>query len=353
MHRFLHRKTGWRWLLPALLLLLPVVATAQEDAAARAAAWLIAARQNEDGGYSSFGQGADLAPSDVGGTADALLALSAAGADTADPLDYLRTHPEEVALFVAADGSAAGKLALALAAAGETPRDFAGRDLGTTLANYATAAGDFGVESVYGQSLAILGLRAAGQETPQAAVAWLLERQETAGALAGSWDDGFGTAGNPDATGMALMALVAAGAGADDPAIVAAADFLERAQLASDGWEYGPGLGENANSTALALQGLRAVGREPEGAQAALLRWQGASGAFQADFGDGRVDDFFATVQATPAVAGVVYPFTAPTAIAAENAPPPATAIWVVVGGLVVLLLFGYALSRGRNDDTA
>jgi len=38
---------------------------------------------------------------------------------------------------------------------------------------------------------------------------------------------------------------------------------------------------------------------------AALLSWQGESGAFQADFGEGRFDDFFSTVQSMPAVSSV------------------------------------------------
>ena len=36
--------------------------------------WLKTTHQNDDGGFSSFSGGANLAPSDVGGTVDALLA---------------------------------------------------------------------------------------------------------------------------------------------------------------------------------------------------------------------------------------------------------------------------------------
>ena len=41
-------------------------------------------------------------------------------------------------------------------------------------------------------------------------------------------------------------------------------------------------------------------GRTP---MSALLAWQGESGAFQADFGGGRQDDFFSTAQTLPALA--------------------------------------------------
>ena len=71
--------------------------------------------------------------------------------------------------------------------------------------------GQYGVNNAFNQSLAMLGLSAAGEAMPDSAVAWLLAQQAPAGDMAGSWDDGFGTAGNADATAMAIMALVAAG----------------------------------------------------------------------------------------------------------------------------------------------
>ena len=57
--------------------------TEEGEALLSAADWLISAHQNEDGGFSSFSIGADSAPSDVGGTVDALLALASADADYA------------------------------------------------------------------------------------------------------------------------------------------------------------------------------------------------------------------------------------------------------------------------------
>jgi hypothetical protein len=113
------------------------------------------------------------------------------------------------------------------------------------------------------------------------------------------------------------MALLALGAAAG-PEMGAAADlavsFLRSAQLESGGWEFGPGFGENANSTALVIQALSQRGEDVLSASgpwakggrspvAALLAWQAENGAFQADFGQGRQDDFFSTVQAIPALA--------------------------------------------------
>lgn len=299
----------------------------QRDAVARAAAWLVATHQNEDGGYSGFSQGAGQAPSDVAGTTDAILALSSAGFDPAapapghdnTPVGYLQQQAADAAAYAAIDGSTAGKLVLALAAANQNPRDFEGEDFVLALTNHLSPTGQYGVNNAFNQSLALLGLSAANEPAAPEAVDWLLAQQATGEGLDGSWDDGFGTAGNVDATAMAVMALVASGEPADGEALARAADFLARTQLESGGWPYAPDLAESANSTALAVQALRALGLDFYSAESpfaqngvtplqALLAWQSPAGAFQADFGSGRFDDFFATVQAIPAAAGRAFP---------------------------------------------
>lgn len=282
-------------------------------AAARAADWLVATHQNDDGGFSSFSTGAGAAPSDAVGTIDALPALVAA-ADPAPALDYLRADSAALQAAAAGDGGQAGKIVLALVAAGVDPAAFAGHDY---VADLAAHLGDDGAYAAdpFKQSLAMLGLVAAGQEVSAPAVAWL-EGSQGAG---GSWDDGFGTLDNADATAMAVMALLAAGRAADDPSVAAAVDFLAGSQMAEGGWGYGAGLPAGANSTAVVLQALLALGEDitaTEGRWAraggspleALLAFQGDSGAFQADFGDGPADDFYSTVQAIPAAAGRALP---------------------------------------------
>lgn len=309
------------------------VTAAQETTAAEqlqavrsAAVWLARTHQNSDGGYTSFSAGAGEAPSSVGGTVDAILALSSVGYSArlpfpgkgAAPLDYLRSVPQEAADFAGADGGQAGKLLLALTAAAANPRDLGGVDVVAALTAQLTADGAYGVADVYKQATAVLGLASAGEPVPAAALDWITDRQTANG----SWDDGFGTPDNPDATAMAIMALVAGGRPADDPAVDAARDFLAAAQLPDATWEYGPGFGGNVNSTALVVQALSAVGEPWHEASgpwaaggrtplAALLAFQGASGAFQADFGQGPFDDFFATVQALPGAAGRPFPLPA------------------------------------------
>ncbi len=288
----------------------------QRTAVQQAITWLVSQHQNDDGGYSSFSSGANLAPSDVGGTVDAMLPIAAAGYDPASPapdqentpLTYLQQNPEAVAVYAATDGSTAGKLVMALVAANQNPRDFIGHDFVISLTQHLSPTGQLGVTTAFGQSLAILGLRSAGADVPPQAISWLTSLQAGAGELAGSWDDGFGTAGNVDATATAVMALLAAGVSPDDEPVVAAAGFLARAQLPTGGWEYGAGFGENGNSTALAVQALQTLEQDISQPVTALLAWQNGNGAFQADFGNGRLDDFYTTVQAIPAVLGKVYP---------------------------------------------
>jgi hypothetical protein len=282
-----------------------------QAAAERAAEWLADSHQNDDGGFTAFSAGADQAPSDAVGTIDALPALAAAGDATA-ALDYLRANGTALQAMAAEDGGQAGKIVLALRAAGVDPAGFAGHDYTADLAAHFGSDGAFAGDP-YKHALAMLGTAAAGQEIPTAAVDWL-EGSQSAG---GSWDDGFGTLDNADATAMAIMALLAAGRSADDTAVAAARDFLMSSQATEGGWGYGAGLPAGANSTALVVQALIALGIDPTAADGdwakagrspldALLAWQGESGAFQADFGDGPFDDFYSTVQAIPAAAGRV-----------------------------------------------
>jgi hypothetical protein len=286
------------------------------EALKAAADWLSSTHQNADGGFSSFSAGADVSASDAGGTADALLALSSAGASVDSQLAYLRENVEQVSQYAALDGSTAGKLVLALVSAEVDPRDFGGQNFIVSLTGHLSPTGQFGVNTAFNQSLAILGLAAAREPVPDLAVEWLLDLQAKEGDLSGSWSDGFGTDGNADSTAMAMMALMASGKSGIEIAQDEAMAFLLRSQLQTGGWEYGMGFGENANSTALVLQALHLAGVDVASSDsdwikgdasplASLLSWQGESGAFQADFGEGRFDDFFSTVQTIPALAEV------------------------------------------------
>ncbi|MFQ5614046.1 MAG: prenyltransferase/squalene oxidase repeat-containing protein [Anaerolineae bacterium] len=295
----------------------------QRLAAIAAVNWLVTNHQNDDGGYSSFSAGANQNPSDVGGTLDAMLAIAASGNTVArpfpgkskSPVDYLRDNITATASYAATDGGQAGKLVMALVAANQDPRNFVGHDFVLSVTNHLSPTGQFNVTTAFRQSLAMMGLSAVSETVPVTASQWLLSLQ----AGDGSWDDGFGTPRNADTTAMALMALLAGGAAPTDTPIVSATNFLSETQLSSGGWEYGTGLGESVNSTALVLQALSALGEDfytagspwakgTDTPLTALLNWQSATGAFQADFGAGRFDNFFSSVQAIPAATGKPYP---------------------------------------------
>lgn len=297
----------------------------QSATAKRAVEWMVSTFQNDDGGYAAFSGGANQEPSTVAATLDAMLALTSAGYDpavpvageTATPYGYLTSHVDEVAEYASADGGQAGKLVLALIAAGVEPRIFPAIDgveswnlVEVLRGHIDESTGAIGATDPFKQSLAMLGLAAAGEKVPESAIAWLESRQ----AASGSWDDGFGTADSADATGMAVMALLASGRESSSASLQAARKFLTAGEVAR-GWEYGPGLGASANSTAVVMEALAALGEDFYTAQSAwvkdgrspldmLLAFQGESGAFQADFGQGPFDDFYSTVQSIPAISG-------------------------------------------------
>ena len=320
-----NRHTRIYFLFHAMLLLILAACAATEtpqdnsassEAAQASAAWLIENNQNDDGGYGTdfeTGQPASNIPS----TIDAIQAIGSAGHDPAKPyldrentpVDYLENDLSSLTAYVQGSGGNAGKVILALVGANQDPRKFAAADWVKLLLDQYTSAGSYNTADAFNQSLAIRALAAVNEPVPDASVQWLKDQQ----AEDGSWDDGFGTPQNPDATAMAVMALSATGASADDPARVKAIQFWADSQLPSGGWEYGSGFGENANSTALVIQALAAVGEDyhaEDGAWSqngntpfsALMTYRNSNGAFQADFGQGPADNFFATVQAIPAI---------------------------------------------------
>lgn len=299
----------------------------QIQAVSAAATWLITTHQNDDGGYTSFSTGANTQPSDIPGTLDAILALASTGYDLrvpypdkeTTPVTYLNNNSDALFSYAQTDGSTAGKTVLALLAAQQDPHAFGGEDYVAVLNGTLATDGAYTVTTPYQQALAILGGSAAGEEIPAVAIQWLLDRQATDEGIAGSWDDGFGTTGNADATAMSLMALIAAGAPVDDTAVAAAREFLAATQTESGGWEYGAGFGPNVNSTSLIVQALQVLGEDFANTNGPwnqtgvtpldyLLSSQSTTGAFQTDFGNGPADDFFATVQALPALAGQGWP---------------------------------------------
>jgi LPXTG-motif cell wall-anchored protein len=211
---------------------------------------------------------------DPGLTADAILALDAAGTgQTAaaaatqklvdDPVGYTGFgDPTEVYA-----GSVAKLLNIAVAQ-GIDPGAFGGFDVLGTLQGLETpngrfsdvsAFGDF--SNTFGQSFALIGLHRAGAPVSADALGYLLAQQCPGGGFKLFMDDAGCTTdadADPDATAMAVQALFAVGGAATE-----AGDglgYLASVQGASGGVSS-PTQGVNANTTGLAGQAFLAGGR--------------------------------------------------------------------------------------------
>lgn len=247
--------------------------------------WLMT-QQNSDGSYDGFS-----GPS-VGSTLEVMLA---AGSNRIDA-DTWRLSPSDDSLldYLKADDdtngksngedyadigpSAAGKLALSLAAVGRDPATFfTGFNLVEKIEGYYDPAvglyvSDGGSDSNWDQALAILGLRAAqefdvtptasdlqAQATIQAnAVQNLKERNLTNGGWSFAGSGSTDTA-DTNSTALVIQALLAGEVPLNDPAIEAALDYLENAQNSDGGFAYIPPDDSEANSTGYVSQGLIAT----------------------------------------------------------------------------------------------
>jgi len=295
----------------ALALIAPSLARAQAPAGlAGALAWM-RAEQQADGSFPGFGPG---------DTADAVIALVAAGEDLADfakggstPVSYL----EAQAAGYATNPGAAAKLAMAAIAAGADPASFGGLDLFAVIGKgYDPATGQYGPD-VYGHALALLAIKAAGATPPDAAVARLLAAQLPDGGW--SFDGTEATGSDTNTTGLALQAL-AGRAGPVNQARANALTYLESQQNDDGGFPYSQassfGTDSDVNSTAAAALGIRAAGGSPgdprwqkngNGPVELIESLQNDSGAFR--YQQAQADDnALATYQAVPALAGATLP---------------------------------------------
>lgn len=268
----------------------------ETDAIAKAVVYL-ATQQKANGGIDSFGFGTD-----PGGTARAVYALAAVGynptalvsSEGKTMLDFLET---QVLTYTYANATRevenlfpgrAGLMLSAVAASGADPTNFGGvnlvQDLNATLrptgAYSTTAAQGFasGAASAINQSLAIIGLIAAGQPIPTTATDWLIAEQDESG----SW------ATSVDVTGYGVLALIGSGnVQPTDQPIQKALAFYRAQQTPSTALWGDQGRGEPANSSGWTITGLTTAGFLPINAswatggtnpRAALVGLQNAEG---------------------------------------------------------------------------
>lgn len=237
-------------------------------------------QQQLEAGGSHFSLETDFGTSvDYGVTADAVLALAAAGTGQAEAeraTDYLAGNVVNYIGFGDATEIYAGSVAKLINVAlvqGRDPADFGGFDLLGTLQSLETESGRFSDDSqwgdfsnTFGQSLALIALERAGVEPSPASIAFLGEQQCPDGGFQLYMDDTPCTdAANsdPDATALAVQALIAVGGPAES--VDAGLDFLASRQGADGGVGGGaPQTAPNANSTGLAGQAFLAGGRTAE-----------------------------------------------------------------------------------------
>ncbi len=278
-------------------------------------------------------------------TANTVLALAAAGTDLPQAnaaLTYLGGHVDDYVTVSGSDGPA--QLALLILdahALGANPYSFGGADLVSRLLATEQPSGLFGTQDptfdgAYRQGLALSALAAAGvTDHAQLATAetWLSAQQcgnggwSTDVAINPCTGDPTAFAGaDTNTTAVAVQGLVAQGV-LDSTSRTGALSYLTATQDSDGGWGYyanpttipGP---TDPNSTALVIQALVAMGESPTAAPfvrltgdpvSALASFQLGtgtnSGAFEFSHGGGA--DITATLQAVPAMAGVVNPFEA------------------------------------------
>lgn len=317
---------------------------------------------------------------DPSGTADAVLALHAAGVGAASATAALQWLEANYAAYANVSGAdvpgALAKLILVAHASGVDPRAFGAppTDLvSRLLATQRTSGRDAGLfgsqdptyDGSYRQGLALLALAAVG-ESDAAAVRWLKGQQCTDGGWLGYRPDTSVACPAPDpasfsgpdtnGTSLAFQGLRAVSAAPRvDPLT-----FFAAVQSDDGGWAYvgSRTVASDPNSTGLVIQALLAAGEDPTAARwvrgatpyDALLRYSlgcaapaADRGAFWFDTGDGtRKPNVLATVQAVPAAAGTFFPLAAsspsaelptvtcaaptPTASASPSASPAASA---------------------------
>lgn len=326
-----------------------------------AALGYLEAQQNVDGGF-----GSGFSPdSSVSSTADAVLAIVAAGGDPAafdkggnTPITYLAAQAPS-----AATGGDLAKLILAATAAGENPRQLGGVDSVAKLEALTGTDGKIGAatDTFFGHCLAMLALKSAERPIPAAAVDLIRAAQQTGGGWA--WDGSEATAADTNTTAVAVQALTAAGEAPTSKAMIQALSYYKGIQNEDGGWPYQSpssfGTATDANSTAVTIQAILAAGQDPAGAEwttatgqtpvAALEVLQNPSGAFawQAAMRD---DNLLATVQALPALAGKPFPLATMDVGLATTPPAPETI--PVTGGPAIslalpLILAGLGLASG------
>ena len=253
------RRFEVRWAIPAAALLVALAVASpppRAEASTAGAVGYLRSAQNSDGGFG----GSPGTSSTSLHTGWAALGLAAAGTNPADVklagghsiIDYMRANAGGLT-----DIGEIERTVLALDAAGESPRSFAGRDLVKTIERRRSKNGSWKSNNGW-TAFGILALKATGGSGVKRSARWLAKQHNRDGGF------GFrpGATSDVDDTGAVLQALAAAGMRKSNAAGRAVA-FLKAAQNRDGGFGQFRGGNSNAQSTSWAVQGLVAVRRRP------------------------------------------------------------------------------------------
>ena len=249
-------------------------AASTQTLAKRGAAYLVT-QQKSNGSIPAF--------SNVGSTADAILAFQAAAvggrAETA-AIGFLKAKTQAGKVTTLGLES---KVVLALDAAGKDPGAFGGHDLVGQIESTLAPNGRYGTDPLLEDALAVLAVVSAGDTVPTKASTWLIDGQCPDGGWAydepynPSTDDAHCNSGSSDfynsdsnTTSYVVQALEATG---HTGWAVSPFSFFDTVRDAvHGGWSYDQSfVSTDANSTALVLQAYAAAHvAVPKGALAAL-----------------------------------------------------------------------------------
>ncbi|HEY6566140.1 MAG TPA: hypothetical protein VI341_01365 [Actinomycetota bacterium] len=289
--------------------------------------------QEADGSIPAF--------SPIGSTADAVLAVYAAGVGKGVRTKAIRYLAGEVEAGNVGTIGLQAKVALAASAAGIDPRDFGGKNLINPIRAAIGDDGHIGDTAVFDQALAVLALETVG--VPRVSTTtWLLDAQCPDGGWAydapyasGTDDDHCDGDGGSDTDFFTSDTNTTA-------YVIQALEYINRDDYTVDpftylndvrdpdrgGWGYSAGFGTDANSTALVLQAYAADEQAlPAGSRKALRKLQYAScgaWAFTRTAGGKGDPDVGATIGAIPGVrtTPLPIPLAPPTALAATPKTP-------------------------------
>uniref|UniRef100_A0A7J2TJP8 PKD domain-containing protein n=1 Tax=Archaeoglobus fulgidus TaxID=2234 RepID=A0A7J2TJP8_ARCFL len=213
--------------------------------------------QRSSGGFANPNEEESVAK-----TSWAVMAIVASGQnprhwvkDGMSPIDYIREKlPEEIGRMGTADYA---RTILALYAAGENPRNFAGIDLVAKLKERIKDNGQIG-DFVYTTIWGILALSAVGENVSKS-VEWLKAQQNPDGGFA--WAPGEES--DFDDTAAAIQALIAANEPRKSEVIKRALDYLKSGQNEDGGMRFFGNSASNAASDAWTIQALVSAGVNP------------------------------------------------------------------------------------------